>query len=148
MQYHCFKNFWFIFVDFKLTKFNSSNDILMKGPRSFKAIYTSLKVIASMKFIFLPHSTSMQLISDDFDALNAKVNSFYLSYVRGTYVSTKSYLKREIRKESCCSLRQWMKLFTDCTQFSNSWLNRLLPSNIAVYVWKKTKAWLIFQGKK
>ena len=66
----------------------------MKGPRSFKAIYTSLKVIASMKFIFLPHSTS-----DDFDALNAKVNSFYLSYVRGTYVSTKSYMKREIRKE-------------------------------------------------
>ena len=39
----------------------------MKGPRSFKAIYTSLKVIASMKFIFLPHSTSIQLISDDFD---------------------------------------------------------------------------------
>ena len=77
----------------------------MKGPRSFKAIYTSLKVIASMKFIFLPHSTSIQLISDDFDALNAKVNSFYLSYVRGTYVSTKSYMKREIRKESCCSLR-------------------------------------------
>ena len=78
----------------------------MKGSRSFKAKYTSLKVIASMKLRFLPHSTSIQLIPDDFDTLNAKVNPFYLSYVRGTYVSTKSYMKREIRKESCCSLNE------------------------------------------
>ena len=89
----------------------------MKGPRSFKAKYTSLKVTASMKLRFLPCGISIQLISSDFDVLNAKVNSFFVC---------QRYLRKFQKLHEARNSKRVMLFF----EAMNEAINRFLLSNI------------------